>query len=325
MAKPLEQKVRQWGRGRYRLPLVALCGLGVFAAFSGVAQAHPTADGTQRKVRKASPAPPVELVPVVVATPPPPPPPPPLTPGQLPPNPPSVSYENGQLRIVAENSTLADILSAVSIITGAAMDVPSGAGAERVWVQVGPGPARAILAELLGGADLDYVIQAADTDPTLIQSVLLTPRNKGNRVSDPTGGTQSYASRMSNRFRTRSSSGTPESSDSDSASSPDTPTVSADGDGSGIAVQSNPQPTDTPSAQAGAQSAAADASSPPSPTDTPNASLSARLPLAITEADAHPAPITNPEQGIPQLLNLFELRRQLQQQQNAQQKAATTR
>jgi len=46
--------------------------------------------------------------------------------------------------------------------------------------------------------------------------------------------------------------------------------------------------------------------------------------MTITEADAHPAPIANPEQGVPQLLNLFELRRQLQEQQNAQQKTTGT-
>ena len=56
-----------------------------------------------------------------------------------------------------------------------------------------------------------------------------------------------------------------------------------------------------------------------------NPGLSARLPLTITEADAHPAPLSNPADAIPQMQNLFELRRQLQAQQNAQQKATGTR
>jgi hypothetical protein len=231
-----------------------------------------------------------------------------------------VSYEDGQLTIVAANSTLADILNAVGAITGATMDVPSGSGNERVWVQLGPGPARAILAAMLGGTDFDYVIQASDADPTLVQNVLLSLRSTGVRVGQSAGGSQSFASRMSSQFRTRTNSGRPESNDWDSATSTETSAVSADGDPSGGAAQGNPQPTGTPSAQADTQPAAVDATT----TGTPSASLSTRPPLSITETEAHPTPIANVEQAIPQMQNLFELRRQLQQQQNAQQKTPST-
>jgi hypothetical protein len=285
--------------------MVALCGLGVVISFAGIAQAHPNPDmGPQRKVRKAVPATmPVEIAPIQVQVEAAPAPPPvPLTPGQMPPNPPGVSYENGQLTIVAENSTMADILGAVGAITGASIEVPAGAGAERVWVQLGPGPARAVLAALLGGADLDFVIQSADADPSKIQSVLLTPRTKGGPSSaDPTGGSQSFASRLSSRFRNRLNSGGQDSSDSDSS------------------VADNPAVA--PETEAAASTPAAPTTVPTSP-DAPMApSLSARLPASITEAEAHPTPIANPQQGVPQLLNLFELRRQLQEQQNAQAKA----
>lgn len=316
MANSSKEKVRRGDRECYRSLLVILCGLGVFACFCGFAEAHPSQGGTQRKVRKAPLAPPVE--PVVVETPPPPP--PHLTPGEMPPNPPSVSYEDGLLTIHAENSTLWDILNAVGSTTGATMDIPPNAGVERVWVQLGPGPARAIVAALLGGTDLDYAIQASDTDPNLMQSVLLTPRSKGGRVGDSTSVSRSFASRLSNRFRARASSGILDSSDSDSATTPDSATVSSDGDTSAPAA-GNSQPTGTPSAQADSP---ADLSSTPTSTDTPSTSLSARLPLVITAADAHPAPVADPSQAIPQMQNLFELRRQLQEQQNAQQKVGTT-
>jgi hypothetical protein len=218
------------------------------------------------------------------------------------------------LSISAENSTLADILSAVKAATGTPMDIPAGAGADRVWVTLGPGPARPILAALLTGTSLDYVIQASDADPNLIQSVQLSPR-KGGKVGDPGGSSsQSFASRYRQSLN-HSNFPAAEGSDSESSASPDVPVGAADSDTASAAAA-------TPAPTADTQAAAADPSSPGS---TANAALSARLPLNITESDAHPVPIANPDQAIPQMQNLFELRRQLQAQQNAQQKSTGSR
>src|SRR4029077_11566923 len=96
-----------------------------------------------------------------------------------------VSYEDGQLTIVAKNSKLGDILAAVSERMGADIELPASASDERIWVRLGPGPARRVLAAILGGTDLDYVIQASETDPEGIQSVLLTPRTKAAAVVAP--------------------------------------------------------------------------------------------------------------------------------------------
>jgi len=93
-----------------------------------------------------------------------------------------VSYEDGQLTIVAENSKLGDILAAVSQRMGADIELPASVSDERIWVRLGPGPARRVLAALLGGTDLDYIIQASETDPEGIQSVLLTPRTKAAAI-----------------------------------------------------------------------------------------------------------------------------------------------
>lgn len=292
------------------MPAMAL-GFALLAQFSGLAFAHPSTDGGQRKVRKAAPPAPAEPEPVFEMTPVEPPP-PPLTPGQMPPNAPIVTYEDGLLTISAENSTLLEILAAVKARTGATMDIPGSAGADRVWVTLGPGPARAILAALLTGTSLDYVIQASDTDQTQIQSVLLTPRIKGGKSTDSGPAGQSFSSRY-RQFRNKPNFGAPDSTDSDSGTSPDAPT--ADSDAGPVPAASTP----APSTSADAQPSSVD---PPS-SSTPSPSLSARLPMSVSEADAHPAPMTNPEQAIPQMQNLFELRKQLQEQQNAQQKAAT--
>jgi len=299
-------------RSSLRCTLMTLCGLGLLAAYSS-AQAPRTTAGVQHKVHKAKPkpAPVVEPVPVVVLPPPPPPPPP--TPGEMPPNPPQVSYVDGQLTIVAENSMLSDILRAVGQATGATLDVPPVGGSERVWIQLGPAPARSVLASLLSGTDLDYVIQAADDDPNRLQSVLLTARTNGNGTavaSSSPGGSQTFAGRIASRIRAHGPGivdlNTPDPDGSDPSSVPDSSPVAQ-------------SPDPTPAADTTA--AAADPTAPTSP-DTSSNPLSAKIPLAVSEAQAHPTPIPDTQQGVPQLLNLFELRRQIQEQQNTQQKTA---
>src|ERR1700680_314957 len=104
---------------------------------------------------------------------------------------PKISYVDGQLRIDALDSTLADVLKKVGALTGVNIDVPAGANSERMHiVELGPGPARQILASLLSDSNFDYLIQASDTDPEKIQSVLLMPREKrgsGTNGTDAAG------------------------------------------------------------------------------------------------------------------------------------------
>jgi hypothetical protein len=101
-----------------------------------------------------------------------------LTTEQTVPNPPWVSYEGGQLTIIAENSELSDVLSLLRACTGADIDFPPSAAHERIWAGLGPGPARRVLAALLGGIGLDYAIQASDIDPQGVRRVLLSTRTR---------------------------------------------------------------------------------------------------------------------------------------------------
>jgi hypothetical protein len=89
---------------------------------------------------------------------------------------PQVSYQGGELSIVAHNSTLADVLRAVRKLTGAEMEVPQNA-TERVVADLGPGPARDVLAELLNGTHFNYVMVGSTTDPTAVQSIFLTSKS----------------------------------------------------------------------------------------------------------------------------------------------------
>jgi hypothetical protein len=87
-----------------------------------------------------------------------------------------VSYQNGQLSIVAPNSTLGDILRAVRKQTDAEMDIPSNA-TERVATHLGPGPAREVMAELLNGSRFNYVLLGSQSDANLLTRVVLVAKS----------------------------------------------------------------------------------------------------------------------------------------------------
>jgi len=95
-----------------------------------------------------------------------------------------VNYQNGQLTIQAPNSTLSDILHAVRLKTGAMIDVPPGAN-ERVVGQIGPGPAREVLASLLNGSHFNYVMVGNPTNPSAVAEVILSAKTGGAMAGSP--------------------------------------------------------------------------------------------------------------------------------------------
>jgi len=112
----------------------------------------------------------------------------PLTPvplDQVPAVAPVVKYKDGELSIEAHNSTLADVLKAVRQQTGAELEIPSNA-TERVVADLGPGPARQVLADLLNGTHFNYVMVGSSTDPSAVQSIFLTSKTS-------TGATETAA------------------------------------------------------------------------------------------------------------------------------------
>ena len=195
-----------------------------------------------------------------------------------------VSYEDGQLTIVAENSKLGDILAAVSERMGADIEIPASASDERIWVRLGPGPARRVLAALLGGTDLDYVIQASETDPEGIQSVLLTPRTKAAAIVAPGRPAISAGpARAANRRNLQPNRGLAEASSGENSTEPATPVEVPP-------AGSSPGSTEQQPAQAELQ---------PSPY-TP-------------DADADKSAAKTSEQMIQKLQNMYQQRKQMQQ------------
>ena len=88
--------------------------------------------------------------------------------------PPQVSYQNGQLTIVAANSTLSDILKAVHKQTGAEIEIPPAN--DRVVTHLGPGPAQEVMAELLNGSRFNYVVLGSPQDANALTQVVLVPK-----------------------------------------------------------------------------------------------------------------------------------------------------
>ena len=101
-----------------------------------------------------------------------------------------ISYVDGQLRIDAFDITLADVLTKVADLTGVIIEIPPGARTERLpVVQLGPGTARQVLAELLSDSTFDFLIQSPSADPEKLQSVLLIPRDKKGGGATTADGT----------------------------------------------------------------------------------------------------------------------------------------
>lgn len=85
---------------------------------------------------------------------------------------PVVTYQNGELTIEAHHSALSDILRAVSMQTGAAIDFPPEVD-RPVGGQIGPGQAVGVLARMLKSLGCDYVILASVAHPQVPVRMIL--------------------------------------------------------------------------------------------------------------------------------------------------------
>lgn len=112
----------------------------------------------------------------------------PKRPAELPPKPPKVICHGDQISISADNSTLDAILAGVRGCTGAKIDIPGDSSKVRSFEELGPGPVRQVLDELLSGTPYNYVIQSSEANPLKVESVLLSMRTND---TDKPGGPNS--------------------------------------------------------------------------------------------------------------------------------------
>jgi hypothetical protein len=257
---------------------------------------------------------------------PPPAPPPVLTPEQMPPRPPEVVWDGKLLSINAENSTLSDILVAVRARTGAEIDVPPGSARERMAARLGPAPVREVLTSLLSGTDYDYIIQASETNEDGIQSVILTPRGKGEDLIASSSTPSTSGIRRGPGY-TASGKHTFEVIPNAASESP----ASQDG------VSTGEEQTGQQAESAGSEPASANAR-PSSADPQPQSDSSSKSASSVASSDPPPiSPHTLPgvdmngdkpptfDQMVHGMQQMFEQRRQIQAQQNqAQQNHAAS-
>ena len=193
-----------------------------------------------------------------------------------------VTSDGNQLMIQAKDCALSEILDAVRAKTGANIDV-SGRPAEHVTVNIGPGPARQVISSLLGWTDFDYVIQGSDVDAVTIQSIMLFPKTKSTAAGTPALGPNRQPLAGQPRV----------------APEPATPPPAPE----------PPQPEGAAPAQPTADA------TPPASTMTP---IPTNYERSAANAAAMPDPSSgkSPEEMIQNIQQLYEQRKQIQQQHN---------
>jgi hypothetical protein len=204
--------------------------------------------------------------------------------------PPLVSYEDGQLTIVAENVSLSAVFDALRRVMGANIEMPPGVADKLIWIRSGPGPARRVLRDLLDGTELDYVIQASEADADGVRSVFLSTRSKGADAGEP------GSSPVRGPNHRAQSAGVPP------AESPEMDVAPEEK----VASSSEPAPADSPA--------------PTSPPLLPNTGQTSSI--AAAQATMGGSPAESSEHTTQHLQDLYQQRRQMQMQQN--QKLPTT-
>lgn len=114
----------------------------------------------------------------------------------LPPSPPlavngvRVQFTDGLMTIHANNATLSEILFQIHNTTGAEIAIPSGTEQDRVAADFGPGTPSQVLAQLLNGSGLNFVVVGSEDDPNGLRRVILSRTSGG--VDPPSTAVDSY-------------------------------------------------------------------------------------------------------------------------------------
>lgn len=95
----------------------------------------------------------------------------------------NVQFLKGQLSIHASDTNLSEVLYQIQKKTGAEIAIPSGTEQERVAGDFGPGSPNEVLAQLLNGSQLNFVVIGSDADPKVLRSVILS--HKGPDAGPP--------------------------------------------------------------------------------------------------------------------------------------------
>ncbi|MEO8725131.1 MAG: hypothetical protein ABI383_03320 [Acidobacteriaceae bacterium] len=106
-----------------------------------------------------------------------------LSPSQQMPAPPRVSFADGKLTVIANNSTIQDVVNAVRGATGTTFDVLGGPIQDRLFGQYGPGPVNTVLEQILRGSGFNYIFVSTPGAPGQVKTATLMA--KSNEASTP--------------------------------------------------------------------------------------------------------------------------------------------
>jgi len=114
---------------------------------------------------------------------------PPATPAQRPPHRAEITFTSGTLSVLANNSSLNQILREISRATG--ITISGGVSDERVFGQYGPGAPAQVLAALLDGtsSNIVFVHAGVSADTQVPAELILTPRLGGPSPPSPNAHT----------------------------------------------------------------------------------------------------------------------------------------
>ena len=233
-----------------------------------------------------------------------------------PPKTPKVSCSGDQLTISADNATLGGVLAAVHTCTGVQVEIPEGATESRVFGELGPGPARQVLESLLSGTEFNFVIGSSNTDPQKIETILLMPRPVETASAHDTATDRSMTAARRAWLQGRQNR---------SASLPaDEPQMDPDEAPSTVEPKDVPAPpVENPSAAPGqipANDQPSAAPEAPSPAVEGVSPAAPAPPTSNPESPTSASPNSNPgastEQKITDMQQLFQQRRQMNQNQS---------
>jgi hypothetical protein len=89
-------------------------------------------------------------------------------------NPPRISFSNGELTVLANNSSLSDIVTGIERAIGARVE-GTPPDTERVFGQFGPASSRDVLNDLFSGSKYDFILVGGLDDPGAVQKIILSP------------------------------------------------------------------------------------------------------------------------------------------------------
>lgn len=93
----------------------------------------------------------------------------------------AIDYRNGKVSVVAERAELGKLLAALGKKIGASIEVAPEVARDPVVARVGPATPSQVLAQLLDGPQLEYIVLGADNSALGLKRVVVRRRNTFGR------------------------------------------------------------------------------------------------------------------------------------------------